>query len=673
MRYRVLKKHEFLVAGQPRTINPGSVVEIELRSDREELQHRGIIGPWRMSHKAESRKADPAPRFAKTLRVGFWLATSNHYSGGRLHLYQMAWTLAEIGAEVWLVTDGIPKWTMDYPEAKNLQLVVNEPHRIPRDLDVVITDSKGPRGDAAWKWAEEHPGALFVGMNFETPDWVEKYAPDYARRLTQRRDIFLRAHYMLANSEESRKYLIEWLAKDVSCGVLYPSVNDYPIGEAEAFEGVLGDRPYMVMSARAADYKGADVAMDAVWSLDQPMDLVMIGQPHNLPKETELHKAHPKKGISEREKLALMMRATAILAPSRFEGAGMVPMEGLCCGTPTVVYDLPVLREIYGDRLVYAEWGDAEDFKAKVRAVAGGEAQPEEVVSTDQARRTYGMGAMRERIENLPYFAVQRKRVSAQLISYWGFCPETLESVYPYADEIFIAYGRVPHAKAVDDGTLERLREFPDPDGKIVIEARDTWNGGKIEMRQWCIDRMSGNFHLLLDGDEIWTGLDEWLEADIAFGCPRWVNLWHGTEHWVHDYPGETHRWGKPLSGGGSVCPHYRWSWLRRSYRFRSHSEMVDANDQPLRIIGSEAAEKVPGCFIYHLGQALPKAVMEAKHDFYLSRDGVDEGRVMRKKAWHDWNGKTGDCGDGIVEPVDWDVPDIVKRAYERIAEWQVK
>ena len=54
---------------------------------------------------------------------------------------------------------------------------------------------------------------------------------------------------------------------------------------------------------------------------------------------------------------------------------------------------------------------------------------------------------------------------------------------------------------------------------------------------------------------------------------------------------------------------------------------------------------------------------MRAKHKFYRNRDGDDEVRRQRERSWHEWNGKLGDCGDGVVKKVSWDVPDIVRRA----------
>jgi len=58
--------------------------------------------------------------------------------------------------------------------------------------------------------------------------------------------------------------------------------------------------------------------------------------------------------------------------------------------------------------------------------------------------------------------------------------------------------------------------------------------------------------------------------------------------------------------------------------------------------------------------------MMKHKHDFYLKRDGADVGRRKRKTAWHSWNGQLGDCGDGVIKKVDWEVPELVKRAFEK-------
>ena len=60
----------------------------------------------------------------------------------------------------------------------------------------------------------------------------------------------------------------------------------------------------------------------------------------------------------------------------------------------------------------------------------------------------------------------------------------------------------------------------------------------------------------------------------------------------------------------------------------------------------------------------MPKQLMQRKHDFYAVRDSAPD---KRSKAWHNWKNKLGDCGDGTIAKVDWEVPELVKKAYEKI------
>lgn len=274
------------------------------------------------------------------------------------------------------------------------------------------------------------------------------------------------------------------------------------------------------------------------------------------------------------------------------------------------------------------------------------------------------MDAMKKRIETLPYHATKRMSISAQLIAYWGFVPEAIEAIYDYVDQIIVAYGPTEHSKAFPpDDTLRLLRSVPDPRGIIEIEERPLWHD-KLEKRSWCAKRIKGNWHLLLDGDEVWTGFDKWIAGKHVCAMPRWVNFWHDAKHWAYDLPKDCgRRWGHRVGTYGSMCVHYRWSAWRGGYRFKTHCTIVDAQGNKIHAPTREIAEATPATAIYHFGHCLPKETMFAKHEFYLARDGADKGRVARKDAWHNWSGKTGECGDGVVAEVDWDLPEIIKRA----------
>ena len=72
----------------------------------------------------------------------------------------------------------------------------------------------------------------------------------------------------------------------------------------------------------------------------------------------------------ERPVLAALYRHTAlVLLPSEREGFGLPVVESLACGTPIVVSDLPVLREVGGAAAEYCAVGDAAQWGAHVLAL----------------------------------------------------------------------------------------------------------------------------------------------------------------------------------------------------------------------------------------------------------------------------------------------------------------
>lgn len=66
---------------------------------------------------------------------------------------------------------------------------------------------------------------------------------------------------------------------------------------------------------------------------------------------------------------AVVAGARALVLPSRDEGFGLPVVEALAAGTPVLASDLPVLREVGGEHVVYAAPGDPEAFAAGLRSV----------------------------------------------------------------------------------------------------------------------------------------------------------------------------------------------------------------------------------------------------------------------------------------------------------------
>ena len=57
--------------------------------------------------------------------------------------------------------------------------------------------------------------------------------------------------------------------------------------------------------------------------------------------------------VENNELVALFGEAAGCVYPSIFEGFGIPPLEALCCGTPVAVSDIPVMREVLGDNVLY--------------------------------------------------------------------------------------------------------------------------------------------------------------------------------------------------------------------------------------------------------------------------------------------------------------------------------
>lgn len=646
-------------------IEKGRVVSIDNRMEIARLTNAGIILPA-VVHSMRTRYGAAAHTGrVRHRRVGIWLATTSFYSGGRIFLYQYASTLAALGAEVFYVTGLIPKWCGDYDPAKGLKFLRYKADAVPADLDLLVCDGKSVESAGALEYKKSHPRVPLVSFCFESPNWVGKFVPSVAGRMNLNKNVYLNSDRIVAISKEGRKYIREWVpGRQVD--VLYPSINSVAFAQARKLGPHVRKRPYVVWSGRASNYKGGDVAVQAVWAQPFPLDLVVFGQVPAY-RNTDKHMLLGYSSGTDVEKYRFMMGAAAVLAPSRFEGFGLVPGEAWMCGTPSIVYDLPVLHEIYGDQPRYVKFGDVEGFRRKIAEVVKA---PKPKIDGSAAIARHGFGRMLDRVDCLPYHHIRRKSVTAIMICYYGpAVQQALRAIYPHVDQIRIAWGRVkafPAAKP--DDSLEHIRHFPDPDRKIALRVEREWRD-KQAMREWCTADVRGSHLLIVDADEIYIGLDKMLASPHDFGCPRWVHFWHDGRHYVVNYPRWGHqRWGAPAEPFGSIANHYRFSAWRASNRWLSHCMAGDSTGKALadQAHNVALAKGVPGAVIYHLGHILDPGLMTRKHQFYLGRDGADRARVERAQAWHDWRGALGDCGDGVVKRVNWKLPAIVQEGIVR-------
>jgi glycosyltransferase involved in cell wall biosynthesis len=134
------------------------------------------------------------------------------------------------------------------------------------------------------------------------------------------------------------------------------------------FVGALEPRkaPYVLAEAFARARGGG---LDA--------DLILVGAGRVRLDGPGIHRLGP---VDDEVLDALYAGALALVLPSWVEGFGMPPLEAALRGTPSVVSDLPALREALGpDGAVYVAPGDAGALAAALLSLAGDAALRERV------------------------------------------------------------------------------------------------------------------------------------------------------------------------------------------------------------------------------------------------------------------------------------------------------
>jgi glycosyltransferase involved in cell wall biosynthesis len=109
---------------------------------------------------------------------------------------------------------------------------------------------------------------------------------------------------------------------------------------------------------------------DRTWP---PQDLAEVAAEHGVAGRTELRSY-----VSDEELASLYARAAAFAFLSEYEGFGLTPLEALAAGTPVIVLDTAVAREVYGDAVTYVPTGDVNAVAAALRKRLGAPGAPTE-------------------------------------------------------------------------------------------------------------------------------------------------------------------------------------------------------------------------------------------------------------------------------------------------------
>ena len=196
------------------------------------------------------------------------------------------------------------------------------------------------------------------------PQWFPAGNPHRGKREHVRA-----ADSLICVSEATRDQLLaQW-------GSFAQPIHVVPLGVHPRFSGPAagysGDVPYLLFVGSRTGYKDFATLLAAVAQLPSRLSdtrLLCVGGGRFTRSELE---AQGQLGLTERvtqcdatdsELVRLYRGAAAFVFPSHSEGFGLPTLEALASGTPTVLSDIPVFREVADTAGYFFEPGDAADL-----------------------------------------------------------------------------------------------------------------------------------------------------------------------------------------------------------------------------------------------------------------------------------------------------------------------
>jgi glycosyltransferase involved in cell wall biosynthesis len=616
--------------------------------------------------------APTRPAKFKMIHFGLWMNNVGHYSGGRVHLMLMAYTLASMGHKVTIVTDKLPKFLDDLKfidVEDRIEFVSDEKtlelnwlmKATKNNIDVVIAT---PRIYDSFYYAKKWNLPCYAFL-LETPNYVRQFrgGPDSTDEYwaEYKQHILEKADFVLCNPgptfEAAKEWLVDFKGK---CFEAPPPINVTAADKVSALE-----ENEICFIGRHLDFKCPDDVVFAAGKAPEEMRPIVnfVGSHSETVRKRIMDKARPLgvkvkffAGVNDYEKFRIIKRCKLMVIPTKFEGFGMPPAEAIYCGKPVICYELPVTRHVYGDAVQYVKSGDVNALAKRLRELLD---SPEKRLQIAE-KATKLMYSPKSNIPCLPekikkqmrtifYGRSKELEVTAGIIVINGadVIKLAIDAIYNTVEHIIVVEGIVEDYAAQNpshhsnghsiDGTLDLLLNYPDPLGKIeVVTIEDAPKRGKPfwknknEMQNEIAKRVNTPLYLKVDADEIWK------DSDLEF-CRR---LFLQDTKLTTIYMRRWHFW-KNLStvavGGQWDCAEARmWRWDKSFHHTmedkKGFNYLVDGE-------GNKVAEpKYKSCQLmermhYHLGYCRKEQHILGKIKYYANR-GIEQNVQDNFSKW---------------------------------------
>lgn len=487
------------------------------------------------------------PARRKMLHFALFMNNIGHYSGGRYYLVQIAVMLAEMGHKVTVVTDHLPFFMKDFryhDYEDNLEFVAEERCRKTKWMLQAIENSfnfiiESPLVRAGFMYARKWSLPLYACL-FESPNYVSEYRQgnDSTEEYwaPYKNGIIRDANSVLCLSDHAMLKAKEWLDKQYN-GLFHkvaPCINTR-IADRVQCDVVKNE---IVFVGRHVGFKNPNDIILAVSRIPEKNRPVInyIGSHSGSLREQMVTYALSVNvtvkffaNITDEEKFYLIKRSKMMVFPSVFEGFGMGPAEALYCKKPVVAYDIPVLRGEYGDAIQYVDMNNITKLSKAIMDILDDKKESRKIGEKgfkafyrDSKPIPCLPSTMKRSLRNT-FYGGSDLTITAGMIAVNASDTilTALLSIYDFVDKIVIVEGAVEDYARVNpqyisgvgscDDTVELIRNFPDPFGKIELVQNSRLYKNKNEMQNEIAERIETDLYLKVDADEIF------IESDVEY------------------------------------------------------------------------------------------------------------------------------------------------------------
>jgi glycosyltransferase involved in cell wall biosynthesis len=196
-----------------------------------------------------------------------------------------------------------------------------------------------------------------------------------------------RAAAVLCHAEVVRDQLLaEWSLDPARVHAIPLAPRAIDVGDASGVRDPRAGTPYFLFVGALEPRKAPDVLTDGfLRARERGLDaeLWIVGEGRLDPRGEGVRRLGRIDDLGP-----LYAGALAVVLPSRLEGFGLPPVEGLSAGAPAIVSDLAVLREVLGDGALYVPPGDAGALADALLTVADDPALRDRLLDAGRAKIT---------------------------------------------------------------------------------------------------------------------------------------------------------------------------------------------------------------------------------------------------------------------------------------------